>query len=453
MGSQKKIVLVSANQVVDPYPVYPLGLSYLSSYLKKKLPEFEIVFFDMNTSTIDNFAAMLRDVSPSYIGISLRNIDDVQIRESHGIIEGYQALVNVVRRNSASRLILGGAGFSIFPVVLFELLKPDFGISGEGEESFYDLIVCLENNLPYHDVGGLVYAGEHKTILQPRKGFIHNLELSFEDSIVDYYWRQGGMLNIQTKRGCPHRCIYCTYPLIEGKNVRTLDPDEIVRSVSDLKSRYGIDYVFFTDSVFNIVNEYNIVLAKKMIESKVDINWGAYFSPYGLTEDTLRLYKESGLSHIEFGTESISEAQLKNYGKHFTVKDVFETSELCNKTDIHFAHFLILGGYGETEQTLDETFQNSRLIENTVYFPYIGMRIYPGTRLAELAVEEGVLDSRDGLLSPRYYISKNINANTIPKRAEQTGKKWIFPNDDIQRIVDTMRLKQWKGPLWEHAKY
>ncbi len=86
--------------------------------------------------------------------------------------------------------------------------------------------------------------------------------------------------------------------------------------------------------------------------------------------------------HIEFGTDSLSDTTLKNYGKPFTVADILEASKICNRLKIHCAHFLILGGYGETEDTLNETFENSKKIERTVFFPFVGMRIYPGTKLA-----------------------------------------------------------------------
>ena len=187
------------------------------------------------------------------------------------------------------------------------------------------------------------------------------------------------MLNIQTKRGCPYKCIYCTYPLIEGKKVRTLNTDKIVDTLTELYFGKNIDYVFFTDSVFNLKEEYNYELAEKIIESKVNIRWGAYFSPHNINKKLLNVLKRSGLTHIEFGTEALSDVQLGNYGKQFGVSDIIEISKTCNELEIDFAHFLILGGYGETEDSLNETFKNSKKINKTVFFPFIGMRIYPGT--------------------------------------------------------------------------
>jgi len=165
----------------------------------------------------------------------------------------------------------------------------------------------------------------------------------------------------------------------------------------------------------------------------------------------LQLFKASGLTHIEFGTESISNQALKSYGKHFSVDDILQQSELCNLAEVPFAHFLILAGYGETDDTINETFENSKKIKNTVFFPFVGMRIYPGTRLHEIAVHENIIDKNDLLLEPRYYISKEVNTDTLKTRAKNTERRWVFPDEDTSAITNKMRtLRNKKGPLWEY---
>jgi radical SAM superfamily enzyme YgiQ (UPF0313 family) len=261
------------------------------------------------------------------------------------------------------------------------------------------------------------------------------------------------MLNIQTKRGCPYNCIYCSYPVIEGRKIRTLNADFIVETLKDLYFNKGITYVFFTDSVFNISNEYNKQLAKKIINSGVKVNWGAYFSPHNVNREELTLFKQAGLTHIEFGTESFSDQQLNNYRKHFTFQEVLEISHICSDLGIFFAHFLILGGYGETEQSLDETFENSKKIPLSVYFPYIGMRIYPQTELFDIAIAEGRIKSIKDLLEPVYYISDAVKLGTLKERAFATGKKWIFPDFDDNGTMEKFRLRNKRGPLWEYLRY
>ena len=260
------------------------------------------------------------------------------------------------------------------------------------------------------------------------------------------------MMNIQTKRGCPYSCIYCTYPLIEGPHVRTLNPDKIIESLEELYFNRKIDYVFFTDSVFNINRKFNRELAEKMLRSEMNMKWGAYFSPHNINLEELKLFVRSGLTHIEFGTESFSDRTLKNYQKHFNVNEIMEVSDMCNEAKVYFAHFLILGGYGETEDTINEGFENSKRISNSVFFPYVGMRIYPGTKLHELALTDVYVSQDDALLEPVYYMAPGIDYGSLKKRAGNTGKRWVFTDEDVVTFMNRLRQRKRKGSLWHHLK-
>ena len=454
MGQTKNILLISANAYITPYPVYPLGISYLYTYLKKYLPQHNYSIFDFTRKSLSDLENQLTTGNFDFVCVSIRNIDDNNVYEKNSFIAWYKQIIEVVKAHSVAEIIVGGPGFSIFPELIFDTLKADFGIKGEGEESLLKLLKGIEENKDLKDIEGLVYRTETNEIkVNPRTSFLSSLELSFDNELVDYYWSNSGMLNIQTKRGCPYNCIYCSYPVIEGSKIRTLNADLIVETLKDLYFKKEITYVFFTDSVFNISDEYNIQLAKKIIDSGVKVNWGAYFSPHNVTREALALFKKAGLTHMEFGTESFSDQQLKNYRKHFTFDEVLRISEISSDLGIFFAHFLILGGYGETEQSLNETFENSGKIPRSVYFPYIGMRIYPHTELFKIAVAEGKINGVKDLLEPVYYISKDINTDTIKERAMATGKKWIFPDFDDNGMMEKFRSRKIRGPLWEYLRF
>lgn len=449
----RRILLISANRYKEPYPVYPLGLSYLKGYILRELPHLEVEIVDCNIHSDELIVRRLEVFKPDLIGLSLRNIDGANSLDVRYFLEQYQELVALIRQASSAYLVIGGAGFSIFPEVISERLKPDFSIVGEGEKAFIDLIQHLgkrdESVLTTKEKGN----GACEIICQGSQGYLSTLDVEFEEDLVGWYWQSSGMLNLQTKRGCPYNCIYCTYPVIEGRQVRTLDPEKIVDDLLRLKRNHGISYVFFTDSVFNIGKSYNLRLASLLIESGVKINWAAYFRPSGLDVETMRLFKESGLTHIEFGTESFCDKQLVNYGKGFSFDDVVKSSELCLDLGIYYAHFLILGGYGETMLTTNETMVNSKLLRHTVFFPYIGMRIYPNTRLQQIAILEGVIDATDDLIAPKYYISSDFDIDMTKKLASETGKAWVFPDSPHNEIMDMLRTKRKKkGLLWEYLR-
>lgn len=446
------ILLVSANMCQDPYKVFPLGMMCLHTYIADHFPNWDISFFDFNLQSDDDFSRLLQEKPFDYIGISLRNCDDINFYTKNSFLDHYISICTLSRQKSNAKLIVGGPCVSIFPSEIMELLKVDYAIIGEGEESLCDLIICLETGKGIQSVEGLVYREKGGIKINPRRHFIAESHIRFNPDLAAYYFDEGGMLNIQTKRGCPYHCIYCSYPAIDGKTVRVLDSKLVVENIKDLFFNQKIDYLFFTDSVFNICEEYNLELAHRIIESKVKISWGAYFSPNHIRKENMALYKHSGLTHVEFGTDSLSDKQLVNYKKHFAFNDIKKASDICYELGIFYAHFLILGGIGETEQTLNETFENSKKLKHTVYFPFIGMRIYPKTELYEIAVKEGLITQKDAL-KPVYYISKECDIDAIKQKAANSGMKWFFPDAEKSTIVDKLKEKKVRGPLWEYLRY
>ena len=446
------ILFVSANRYCDPYPVYPLGVSYLTTYLRNRDPRMGITVFDFNCSSTDDFIALLKSHRFRFLCISLRNIDDTNIYSKNSFVGWYKEIISTARQYTDATVIVGGAGFSIFPAELYDDLKPDFGITGEGEASLYELMVNLTNGTDISQTEGLVFKDGDRVKINPKGKTLDTIDLNFEESLTGFYWQKSGMLNIQTKRGCPYNCIYCSYPILDGRRVRTFDTGRIVHELKVMKDTYGIDYVFFTDSVFNIRNNYNIELAESIIKSGLKIRWGAYFSHADFEKEHLRLFRDAGLTHIEFGTDSLSDTQLRNYGKSFNADQVIKNSAMCNEAGVFFAHFLIFGGYGETDQTIDESFENSKLIENTVFFPYVGMRIYPGTELFEKAVAEGRVHNARELLNPVYYVSESVTIEKLKEKAALTGKRWVFPDFDNSAVMLKLRARNKKGPLWEYLR-
>ncbi len=450
----QKILLVSANNFSNPYPVYPIGLSYLWTYQKKNLKNYEFDFFDFNLNSFDDFESILKSNHYRYIELSLRNIDDVNIYSKNTFITHYKKITSYIRKYSQAVLLVGGSGFSIFPELLLKELEADYGIKGEGEESNIQLINALDNGGKVSDIEGLVYRNDDGDIIvNGRAHFVRSIDVQFDEQLTEFYWPKSGMLNIQTKRGCPKRCIYCSYPVIEGRVVRTLDPYKVVENIVELNRKKEITYLFFTDSIFNINREYNYKLCNLIIDSGVKINWGAYFSPSNLTYEDLKLYQKAGLTHIEFGTESFSDSQLVNYQKDFKFEDILRTSIYCNDLGIFFAHFLILCGYGETEDSLAETFENSKKIENSVFFPYIGMRIYPDTDLCDVALKEGIIKDKSELINPIYYISKDVDISHLKEDAAKTGMAWVFPDTPESPVVAVLRKRKVRGPMWEYYRY
>lgn len=450
----RRILLVSTNRHRDPYPVYPLGVSYLKSYLRRRLPDYEVVLYDCNLGSDEQLETLIGALQPRYVGLSFRNVDGANSLREGNFLAGYRAIARTVRRATSVPLLIGGSGFSIFPQHFMQLTEADYGLAGEGEESLARLIEALDAGRDPAGIDGLFVRGDATTPYpRPHSRYLHSIEVEFEDEWVDYYWRESGMLNIQTKRGCPYSCVYCSYPVIDGCTTRTLEPARIAEDIVRLRRTKGIDYLFFTDSVFNLCREFNVRLAEELIRRDARVRWGAYFSPQNLTREELALYRRSGLTHIEFGTESFDDEVLAAYGKRFTFDQVVRASEAALAEGVYYAHFLILGGVGETMASVERGIANARHIRHSVFFPYIGMRIYPHTALQRLAVARGLVAADDPLIEPRYWLCPDFDLERTRSLAAATGKAWVFPDDPADALMYKLRVERnKKGPLWEYLR-
>lgn len=405
---------------------------------------------DLNILSNRELVEQLTLNAPDFVCCSIRNVDGANSLDRRAFFLAYKSIINEIRANVTAPLIVGGAGFSIFPEQFVAELGADYGIEGEGEEALCQLLSALINKTPTEGIARVTERAGRRNL---PCGYIESPQAEYEPSLVEYYWKQSGMLNIQTKRGCPYNCIYCTYPQIDGRAVRTMSVEKIVDTIERAKSDFGANYWFFTDSVFNIKNSFNAELCEELIKRELNISWGAYFSPLNITDEQMALYKRSGLTHIEFGTESFCDQTLEAYGKRFTFEDVKRSSDLALKHNVFYSHFLIMAGYGDSRAQLEQAIENSRQLHHTVIFPYVGMRIYPGTELYRVAIEEGVITSATDLLMPQYYITKDFDLDSTKKLCEATGKAWIFPDAPQNEMVNMLKVKRnKKGPLWEYLR-
>lgn len=448
-----KILLISANIYAIPYKVYPLGISYLKTYMGDHYPDWEVDIFDFNFGDYSVFQTMLHAKQYDLIGLSLRNSDDVNYYAKESFLEHYLKICTIIRDTTTTKIVAGGPCVSIFPQEMLDYLKVDFVVVGEGEKTLCELANALKDQSDITQIEGVLYKNSKEEFhYHPKTNFASHLNVRFDPTLAKFYLNEGGMLNIQTKRGCPFHCIYCTYPIVDGRNVRTLDSKLIVENMKELYAIEKNNYLFFTDSVFNICEDYNEELANRIIESSIKMRWGAYFAPRNFKKERIELYKKAGLTHIEFGSDSFSNTQLINYKKEFTFSDIETATQICNELGINHSHFLILGGIGETEASLDETFKNAHKLENTIIFPFIGMRIYPNTELHRIALEEKRVPE-GSILEPIYYISDAIEVNKIKERALDSKNVWVFPDAEQNPIVDRLREKKRRGPLWEYLRY
>lgn len=444
------VLLISLNCLEAPYPVYPLGLDYVAGAVRDRHP---VRIVDLVVAgAAEGLAEEIRRFAPAVVGLSIRNIDTTDATQPQTYVEPYRATVAAIRSVCGAPIVLGGSGFTIFPVELMSRLGADYGIVGEGER-FRLLLDALEEGRDPSGLPGVVVRNGRVPAPEPWGGPVVR---HFEESAshVPVYLSRGGMMNLETKRGCPHDCLYCTYPRIDGRILRRRPPEEVAQEARLLQEK-GARFLFLTDSTFNTDPSHSLAVARSFRNAGLTIPWTAFFAPFASPPGYWRELAGAGLSHVEFGTESLSDEMLASYRKPFRVADVLQTHEAAVEAGLHVAHYLLLGGPGEDGRTLARTLERAEGLRKTVLFLFSGVRIYPHTGLYDVARREGYVQDSDDLLQPRFYVSRAFGEGELLRllKTQARGRaNWIIGSGGPKTAsaVSRRHRRGWRGPLWEN---
>jgi radical SAM superfamily enzyme YgiQ (UPF0313 family) len=454
-----RILLISPNTEMLPDPVFPLGLAFLSGALERSSHEHQV----LDLCFVDDYGKALEravaDFRPEVIGLSLRNVDNVAYPNTHSYLPFYRKVVSHLRKLTSASIVLGGSGFSLMPRQILNDLEADFGIVGEGEILFVRFLDQLERGHSPDPLPGVITARKSKLPeAMPPQGF------SIQDFIMprrerldnEVYLRFGGMGNVQTKRGCGFSCVYCTYPLIEGSEIRLRSPKQVGEEIQQLYDQ-GVDTVFMVDNVFNFPPHHAQSICKELIQRNLEVKWSCYLHPQFVTESLLSLMKKSGCTGVEFGTEAGSDLVLKRLGKSFTKEEVRRAAELCHKVGLPSCHSLLFGGPGESKETIRETLALMDEVLPTAVIAMVGIRLFPGTKLADFSSREDLIIEDDSMLKPTFYLNASVRPFVLDMLYEHVegNKNWILPGSNVnidRRIQEKLRRFGLKGPLWEHMQ-
>ena len=436
-----RILLISSNTEVSPYPVYPLGMGIIAHALTTAGHHVRQFDFLERGASLDSMGREIALYNPALIGISIRNIDNVNLVNERYYIGAVQDIVQKIRKLSTARVLLGGAGFSLMPERILRETGADYGIVGEGERLIVDFVKNAEAGMyPEKPLLGPFRTEDDEEIRSA----------AYDEQLLAYYLKSGNIVSVQTKRGCPHRCVYCTYPLLEGHHLRARKAASVVDDIELLRNRYNAKRLFFVDSIFNDDEGFYLELMEEMIRRKVNIQWTAFFKPDGLNEEAVKLMKNTGLAGAEIGADAACDVTLKKMGKRFTFQDIVASNGLFARYGISVSNSFMFGGPGETEETVTEGIKNIQSLHKALNIIFMGIRILPNTPLARIAEREAIISADSDMLKPVYYISPAVDKTwlkTTLTAAFQNTRHCIFPPDAIDNILTILHKMGYKsGP-------
>lgn len=439
-----RVLLLATNTEIEPYPVFPLGMAVIAGALAHAGHEVRQMDCLAIGGDRERIRALCREFRPQAVGISLRNVDNVDSLSAreHWALDAVRDMVAFVRGLCPVPIFMGGPGFSLMPEDILDHTGADHGVVGEGEEACIRLLELLATGrrAPRLLSGTRRLLGSEMHAAAP------------DPEILAFYLRESGVASVQSKRGCPHACVYCTYPALEGATIRPRDPAVVVDDIERLTREHQVAELFFTDSVFNDRHGHWLALAEELIRRKVRVPWSAFFQPVGITRETLRLCRRAGLKAMELGTDAATDRTLRGLRKSFDFATVRRVNTLCVTERMPCAHFIIFGGPEETDLTVHEGLANLEQLPHTVVFAFLGIRLYAETALYRRAVAEGVVSADASCLEPTYYFSPHVD----PKKLERTltaafkGRRdRLFPPSKGQDQMAVMRRFGYRGILWD----
>lgn len=361
-----RVLLVSGNRDHWPSPVVPLGVISIAGAIRE---EHETKLCDL-CFVDDPEAALVQAIEefrPDVIGIGMRNLDSnaYNAQGAEILAAYYQGLVQAAKKVTSAPIVMGGSGFSLQPQRLLERFGADYGVVGEGERAFREVLSALaRGEVPPRVVRGENVLANNEGLLrvQLRKSatIMSDLDLlppPARDLVDHRYYEFDGTENIQTKRGCAFGCTYCDYPDLEGRKVRARDPQRVADEVLERSKIPGIGYGYFVDSVFNVPPKHALAICKALIDRGSPMPWCCYGTPAAFDDELVAAMVEAGCQGVEVGTDSGTDRMLKLLKKPFKLADVVKTRELFLKHGLLDSHTFVLGAEDETAEEVRASLQ------------------------------------------------------------------------------------------------
>jgi radical SAM superfamily enzyme YgiQ (UPF0313 family) len=410
-----RVLLVQAFTALDMELVYPLGLAYLAAHL---VDEHEVAIFDVNLHRDDPYGALegeLRRFQPEVVGFSLRNMKVGMPSLHTDDFQPQQKAIQLCKRLLPGATVLaGGTAFSLYAEVMMRRLpEVDLGAWGEAELRLPELLRDLARP---ERVKGIYYRRDgavHFTGMPPGVEWRENRKPLRLVPHAPYLSSSFVSVGVQAKRGCALHCIHCSDTYLLGHRVRQRDPVDVVDEIEELAKEHGCTQLFMCDQIFNIPVAHAIAICEEISRRRLDVRWSAWFNEHRNTlPDALMVaLKDAGCRLLSFSPDHVDDRVLKNLDKNFRAEDMRYTIEVAKRHDMDVEYSFFLNSPGEDWRSLlaiVEFLARARweLGPRLRTFTLLMMqpiRIYPHTRLLELARETGLVDKDHELVEGQFW--------------------------------------------------
>jgi len=461
------ILLISTNRNSLPMPVMPIGACIVAEAAERAghvVRFLDLMFIRDPHAAI---AAALDSFVPDAVAISLRNIDNNDMRGTRFLMDDLPGMVSSIRGRTGAPIILGGAALGVMPEQILALVIADWAVVGDGEIVVPQLLDRIARGEGVDGLPGVAWIEEGRFRRNPAGEACFSPVCAAPEYRrwldLDAYRSRMATVPIQTGTGCRFQCVYCTYPGIEGSVCRLKEPAGVADAVARLAAS-GLRDIEIVDSVFNSPREH----ALSVCEALARVNHGARLqclelNPLGFDDELVSAMERAGFVGMGITLESASDPVLRGLAKGFTRVDVEHAADVVARHRIPCVWIFLFGGPGETEETVRETlhFAETRIGRRDVAFFNSGIRIYPGTGLESIARNQGLLAlSPQEMLAPVFYLSPELDAGWLERELKAAmARRMNFINMDTLGLPFLPAINRFgyrlgvRPPLWRYTRF
>jgi len=370
------------NELAIMKPYVPLGILYISSFLKNA--GVDVTVFDSTFHGREEQKKKLLHALPGMIAIYCNLMTKLNVL----------ALIKFIRSSAElkdTKIVLGGPE-PPFHAAEFLAYGADIIVEGEGEVTMLELFRELEaGNCNLSKVNGIFYKDNTGNVSKnPPREKINDIDtLNFPDRVsvdLSLYlnaWKKAhgySSVSLNTMRGCPYTCKWCSHS-VYGMSYRRRSPQKTADELEYLIKIYNPDMFWFVDDVFTISHKWLNGFADETKSRGIKIKYECISRSDRLSEEVIKILKETGCFRLWIGAESGSQTVLDLMDRRVNAMNTREMIKLTMKYGIEAGTFIMLGYPGEKKKDILETAEylkesNPNIFLTTVAYPIKGTKLY-----------------------------------------------------------------------------